>query len=128
MMRKRLVLPSRTSSFPRSRFRLRCDILDMCRAMLYRQVSNRTIFCFPRAMETYAAPLIVLSQLKRLRTNLVDLKQKRVALFLILSLGNLFWLDHYDIISYHLDICIKSEFSTKFPSHSGQRFLQDIIG
>lgn len=110
MVRKSLDPPSRTSSFPRSRFRLRCNIPDLCRSMLYHQVRRRTIFCFPRAVETYAAPLIVLSQLQRLRANLVDLKHKRVALFLILSLGNLFCVDHYEIISYYLDICIKSEF------------------
>lgn len=122
MARKLLDLLSRISSIQRSRFRLRCNILDLCRAMLYHQVSGKSIFSFP-SNENLWCPSHWIKQLKTLRANLVHLEHETLALFLILSLVNLFNVDHYEIISHHLDICLKSDFPPKFPSNSGQRFF-----
>lgn len=124
MVRKLLDLSFRTS-IQRSRFRLRCNIFALCRAMLYHQVSSKSIFSFP-SNENLWCPDHWIKQLKTLRANLVHLEFKTLALFLILSLVNLFSVDHYEIISHHLDICLKSDFPPKFPSHSSQSFFFKI--
>lgn len=127
MVRKLLDLSSRTSSIQRSRFRLRCNILALCGAMLYHQVSSKSIFSFS-SNENLWCPSHWIKQMKTLRANLVHLELKTLALFLILSLVNLFSVNHYEIISHHLDICLKSDLPPKFPSHPSQRFFfQDTI-
>lgn len=78
-------------------------------------------------METYSTILTGLSQLKRLKTNLVHFGQEVATLFFIFSLNNLLCIGHYEIISYHLDIRINSDFPTISQS-SGQRFLENTIG
>lgn len=78
-------------------------------------------------METYSTILTGLSQLKRLKTDLVYFGQEVATLFFVFSLEYLLCIGHYEIISYHLDIHINSDFPTISQS-SGQRFLENTIG